>query len=147
MASPKKLIRGRFPKLGIADFKLTSPETDDYNCIGWAAGVNHQFWWPSDDYYWPSEAPRVESIEAFIAAFATVGYVRSADATLKEGFEKIAIYVGSSGKPTHAARLLADGRWTSKLGPYKDISHRTLFGLEGGEYGTVSVFMERALPA
>ena len=31
---------------------------------------------------------------------------------LEPGFEKIALYADNSGKPTHAARQLDNGRWT-----------------------------------
>ena len=59
----------------------------------------------------------------------------------RTGSKKIAIYQ-SGGLPTHAARQLPDGQWTSKLGRNIDISH-TLPGLEGPEYGQVAVFMRR----
>jgi len=56
--------------------------------------------------------------------------------------EKIAIYTDRA-KPTHAARQLADGSRTSKLGQAGDISHQTLDALEGGLYGSVAQIMSR----
>lgn len=145
MAGAKKLIQNKFPHLQTSDFKLTSRETDQYNCIGWAAGTDTQWWWPGVGYYWPAGVPRAETLPSFIQAFGTIGYAVCADGAPRTGFEKLAIYADAASKPTHAARLLNDGKWTSKLGDYKDISHRTLFGLEGAIYGTVAQFMERPI--
>ncbi len=50
------------------------------------------------------------------------------------------------GVPEHAARQLANGRWTSKLGRAEDIEHQ-LHDLEGEVYGTVALLMKRLLPA
>ena len=53
----------------------------------------------------------------------------------ESGYQELAIYtIGDRTK--HMARLLPDGRWTSKLGGKLDIS-RVLSGLEGKEYGNV----------
>ena len=59
--------------------------------------------------------------------------------------QKIAIYLNSSNSPTHVARQLLDGRWTSKLGSYEDIEHSRLAGLEGLDpaYGAVGCFMAK----
>ena len=59
-------------------------------------------------------------------------------------FEKVAVFVDSSGKPTHAARQLPSGRWRSKLGSIEDIEH-VLHELEGGAYGSVGLVMKRRI--
>jgi len=59
-----------------------------------------------------------------MAAYATLGYEPCLDGTLEPGFEKIVIYV-LSGTPTHAARQLNSGLWTSKLGQQVDVEHDT----------------------
>ena len=59
-----------------------------------------------------------------------------------DGVEEVVIYE-LNGRGTHAARQLEDGRWASKLGKYVDIEHLVAESLEGPEYGTVAVFMER----
>jgi hypothetical protein len=41
---------------------------------------------------------------------------------LEPGFLKVALY-GTGLTYTHAARQLADGKWTSKLGKGEDIEH------------------------
>jgi hypothetical protein len=51
------------------------------------------------------------------------------------GYEKVVIY-GDSGRARHAARQLADGRWTSKLGSCLDIVHNTPDDVAGAVYGT-----------
>lgn len=49
--------------------------------------------------------------------------------------------------PTHAARQLPNGRWTSKLGFLEDIEH-DLHDVAGEAYGTVVVLLKRPmLPA
>jgi len=62
-------------------------------------------------------------------------------------FEKVAIYVDEDGSLTHAARQFDNGSWTSKLGSWQDIEHRTLQALERTAsiygYGNVSLFLRR----
>ena len=60
---------------------------------------------------------------------------------LEDGFEKVYLYM-KLGKPTHAARQLCDGSWTSKLGKNVDISHE-LDGLKGNKYGHPTVYLRR----
>ncbi len=80
--------------------------------------------------------------------FASLGYQKcelAESAELEIGFEKIAIYVGQNGLPTHAARQQKDGSWTSKLGHWYDIEHSTPEGVQGLIYGTVETIMKRPL--
>jgi len=65
----------------------------------------------------------------FIGAFETLVFSLCQEAEYEIGFEKIAIHVDSKGKPTHAARQLISGLWTSKLGEFVDIEH-PIDGLE-----------------
>ena len=112
-----------FPRLQNEPFEVTSPRTTDYNCIGWAAGDNQNWWWPGGKY-WPGGVLRDDSVAAFIAAFATRGYECCDSHELEPGFEKAALYMDEQhGRVTHAARQLPDGRWTSKLGRAWDIRH------------------------
>ena len=83
-------------------------------------------------------------LDAFVAAFRTLGYEPCESADVEEGFEKIAIYTWAAGTPKHAARQLPDGLWTSKLGPHRDIKHE-LSGLEGRNYGMVKKIMKRKI--
>jgi hypothetical protein len=133
-----------FPGLRTEFFRRTSPSTPDYNCIAWAAedALN---WWEPDSigaYYWPADVPRVVSLEAFQKAYGTLGYHVCPDAAFEPGFEKVAVYASSTGEPTHAARQLPNGRWTSKLGQDVDIEH-TLDGLISDVYGAPAVYLRR----
>jgi len=132
MASPKTQIRNFFPKLSPTQFKITSDCDAFYNCIGHAA-EDDRYWWPVNEpaYYWPPGLPFEITLQNFIAAFALLGYEPCDSFQLEEGFEKVAIYVDAQGLPTHMARQLEDGTWTSKLGKIWDIKHRTLGGLSG----------------
>ncbi len=97
--------------------------------------------------YWPPGIRRQTTIEAFLAAFDNLGYVICDDDRYEPGFEKVALYVDTARQPTHLARQLAAGAWTSKLGKEEDITHHTLQGLEGSLYGTVFKFMKRPATA
>ena len=134
-----------FPLLGPDNHEVTSPETPRYNCIAWAAGDERRWWWPDPDgvAYWPVAAPREETIGAFAAAYGTLGYSPCADASIEPGHEKIAVYA-LGGPPTHAARQLSDGRWSSKLGSSVDIAH-SLEALNGPLYGAAGLFLRRLI--
>ncbi|MGR3310874.1 MAG: DUF7689 domain-containing protein [Candidatus Brocadiales bacterium] len=143
----EQYIEKCFPYLMNSGYSVESPATKEYNCIAWAAGDNKTWWWPDprNEHYWPPGIPRTETKEAFITAYEMLGYTLCKDAAHESGFEKIAIYVGSNGKPTHAARQLNSGYWTSKLGQLEDIEHTTVDGLVGYEYGSVAVILKRPI--
>ncbi len=135
-----------FPKLQEADREITSESTHEYNCIAWAAGDTDRWWWPDEmgTAYWPPGAPRQRTMLAFALAYGTLGYVPCDDGGLEVGCEKIVLYQDADG-PTHAARQLPDGRWTSKLGNFEDIAHRTPECLEGPCYGRVFQYLKRQI--
>jgi hypothetical protein len=140
-------IESLFPRLQPSAYRVTSPRTRDYNCIAWAAGETHRWWWPDPDpendaVYWPAGVPREETLPAFLAAFATLGYVPCAADAPEAGFDRIALFADTAGVPTHAARQLPSGRWTSKLGFLEDIEH-DLHDLSGAEYGAVVQILRR----
>ncbi len=95
--------------------------------------------------FWPSGIPRRETIDVFIQAFGTLGYIPCPTADVEPGFEKIAIYVNPARKPTHVARQLPTGKWTSKLGKLEDIEHESLNGLRGSSYGSEFFFLKRPI--
>jgi hypothetical protein len=143
------LIETLFPKLSAGNHRVTSPQTDQYNCIAWAAGVTDKWWWPTGDpnlTHWPVGVPKQETIAAFIRMFGTVGYIQCDSAEFEPGFEKIALFADRDGIPTHAARQLSSGTWTSKLGALEDVEH-SLTDLEGAEHGTVAAVMVRSATA
>ena len=143
-------IRLRFPNLESISHRVTSPESSAYNCMAWAAGDASQWWWPGplEDDYWPAAVPREETLDSFKAMFEGMGYSECLSADLEPGFEKVAVFVDSDGIPTHAARQLSSGWWTSKLGDRQDIEHESLTALEDSPwmrspYGMVAIVMRR----
>lgn len=86
--------------------------------------------------------PREVTLDAFCAAFATLGYVLCTGEDLEPEFQKIALFANDQGVPKHAARQRDNGRWTSKLGKMEDIDH-ALHDLAGELYGSVVLLMKR----
>jgi len=120
------------------------------HCIAWAAGETTRWWWPVLDpdnaaVFWPAGVVLEETLDAFVAAFATLGYAPCTGEEPEPGFEKVALFAKAA-VPTHAARQLPSGRWTSKLGLREDIEH-DLHAVSGDVYGSVVVLLKRPLAA
>jgi hypothetical protein len=142
-------LENLFPRLKGTTYRITSPTDWAYNCIAWAAGFTNHWWWPigdPQDTHWPSSVPRVYTLDAFRAVFVALGYVPCNSEAPEPGYQKVALFADWQRTPTHAARQLLDGRWTSKLGRMEDIEHE-LLALEGDVYGTVVLVMKRPIPA
>lgn len=167
-----------FPKLRASgyDENNCSPYTGGplvdgtYNCIAWAAeDVHHKFWWPSTGSsrgHWPWCVSRSVDVPCFISAFRCLGYFRSANSRLEFGYDKVALFAIHASRtkkpipaklsqfadwiPTHMARQLRDGNWTSKCGWNEDITHYTLDALESyirsDAYGCPVLYMKRPIP-
>ncbi|MEK7703191.1 MAG: hypothetical protein AAB317_04445 [Nitrospirota bacterium] len=138
-------LEQRFPALAGTEYRITSPALPDYNCIAWAAG-NASHWWEPDDfgfYYWPDNVPRDYTLDAYTKAFNQLGFELCENLDCERDWEKVVLYAKEDGFPTHAARQLPDGAWTSKLGKGEDISHGNLDGLCGDAYGKPAVIMRR----
>ena len=142
-----------FPNLTRSNSSKTSGIDWDYNCIAWAAerGPDEgECWWPIPDeegfrnsgYTWPSGVDREENVESFIAAFQTLGYEVCENGEREPGWQKVVIYANANG-PTHMARQLEDGRWTSKMGANVDLTHTTVEALEGPDYGVAVQYLRR----
>lgn len=159
-----------FPKLSAAGYEKTSPATGSptkpgsYNCIGWAAGDTwHGFWWPHPTGYWPRCIKREPTVACFIKTFRLLGYRVCEHSGREFLYHKIALYAIHQSlaprpipesvddfvdwKPTHMARQLWDGTWTSKCGWNEDIKHFTLDALESyrslDAYGSPVLYMRR----
>lgn len=135
-----------FPHLAADGYRVTSTETITYNCIAWAASRDDRWWWPHEDAYWPPGVPVEETVAAFQAAYATLGYLPCSTGVFEVLYEKIAVYATGTGKPTHAARQLDNGKWTSKLGQGVDIEHATPDAVGGRAYGGPVLFLKRRRP-
>jgi hypothetical protein len=142
----REIIIQSFPGLrDDPEFKITSLETSNYNCIAWAVNRTNSFWWPlvpqPDGTYWPLEN-KSEDFKNLIDAYSSVGYRPCEDWVFEVKYKKIALYIDNeTGRFTHASRQLRNGLWTSKLGPYFDITHSTPFTIEGKCYGNVNAYM------
>jgi hypothetical protein len=128
-----------------------SPRSKLYNCFAWAAGESHIWWEPNDPRfephdgprYWPPGVSHAFTIVSFVQAFASLGYEECESPDLEPGFEKVALYVDDDGDPSHAARQLESGSWTSKIGTLEDVEHRSVSGVEGPAYGHAVRFLRR----
>jgi hypothetical protein len=137
-------VKQSFPNLNPGNSSITSPFDVNYNCIAWAASDTTEWWDPQR--YWPPNVRRVQTLDAYIEAYGTLGFVICDTGEYEEDFEKVVIYTAIlTGQPTHAARQLSNGKWTSKLGKSHDISHDTPEVLSGPLYGTPTQFMKRAV--
>ncbi|WP_157376123.1 hypothetical protein [Burkholderia ubonensis] len=144
MATWEEAYRGIFPQIDADDFAITSPRNPVYNCIAWAAAEDDIWWWPDNDNYWPDGLPKNDSVQNFIDAFGTLGYVPCTNGNFEEGFEKVVIYA-EGGRAKHMARQLPNGKWTSKLGREHDVSHGQDWHLSGKDYGQCVQYLRRSI--
>ena len=139
-------MTSEFPWLPNAgDYRITSEYDASYNCFAWALGDTSRWIDPTDPNTWPSDLARENTVPSLFELFRSAGYAPCEDGTLQDRHEKVAIYA-LDGEPTHAARQLDTGRWTSKLGKHEDIEHATPEELQGDEwdqYGRISGFLSR----
>jgi len=146
-ANRESRIESWFSNLHEGEYKITSNIDFGYNCIAWSAEEMSEFWWPVGHYWPPGILPQQESVEAFNALYTSLGYFACKNGAFEIGYEKIALYA-KNGRPTHAARMLSDGRWTSKMGRWEDLTHslHALTGNGPNEYGDVVRFFRRRNP-
>lgn len=143
----RREIAEAFPNLE-PDYVPTSCETEDYNCIAWSFYDTNQWWWPIPRYgnFWLEQVPRDNEKSTLVTMFQMHGYVLCADGEGEEGYEKVAIYEVDGLGVQHVARQLRDGYWTSKLGDWEDIRHRTPHSVECRDYGAVVQYLKRYRP-
>jgi hypothetical protein len=122
-----------FPRLTPELYQVTSPPTRQYNCFAWAA-ERFDTW-----------IPLPGGLDSLIRPYAALGLEREEEGAADATSTHIAIF-GDEFGPTHAARRLANGKWTSKLGNWEDIEHDCLECLEGGSYGFVVARLSRRRP-
>ena len=137
-----------FPHLTETNTEITSPATSRYNCFAWAAGEDFRWWQPdpSGSYYWPDGIECAETVAALVSAYESLGYRRCKDGRAETGVEKIALFgTGPLGNetPSHAARQLACGEWTSKLGQCEDVKHSEAEDVCGPIYGHLVCYLSR----
>lgn len=155
-AAEQRVFREQLTNLVDGSYERTSAPTGQYNCIAHAAYDCRLNWWPiaagfaENDRYWPKGAPPRRTIRAFTKAFQLQGFELCEDGELEPGFEKVVLYVSDKATaedplnaPTHMARQLPCGKWTSKLGAHIDIAHDNPDRLVGPKYGRIELFLKR----
>ncbi len=143
---PERLSKARerrFPSL--IDYRVASEETSSHNCIAYAAGDYSRKWDPDPFYYWPPNAKRGRDPDSLKSAFEAIGYEQCIGGELEPGYEKVALYVDNQGLWQHAAKQEPNGEWSSKLGNWEDIRHRSPHCFGGSDYGVVIYFMKRRI--
>ena len=149
----KEDIERYYPKLIAAGYEKTSDETILYNCIAWAVGDTSQWWECGENgpleepgIYWPPDALHSYDLDALISAYNTLGYeiceIQSPEPEL--GYQKVVLYKEGE-QWRHAAKLLENGLWSSKLGDLEDVSHVRPEDAEGAFNGEVACYMRRKL--
>jgi len=136
-----------FPKLREEDYEKKSDQTDAYNCIAYAMGDEHKYWWPTPQYacYWPPGFERSNALPVLKKIAELFRYRDCENGDSEVGYEKIAFYADATGVQ-HAARQLQSGMWKSKIGELEDVEHTTVESLESKDYGTVVAYMKRPRP-
>jgi hypothetical protein len=140
------VILNGFPNTVLEPVLITSPATWTYNCIGWAYGDDTRWYWPTTDsphHYWPPGILRELNLQSFIELYQLAGYQVCANSAVEIGIEKIAIFAHPNNEPTHAARQLPNGNWTSKMGPSNDVEHTLNALCNSPWYGSAAIFMSR----
>lgn len=143
----RRLDRARedeFPNLNDIGYRVTSDESTLYNCVAYAADDMTRKWDYFPPHYWPGKISG-DAIEALESVFISIGYARCDNGDLEDGFQKVALYVNEDGEWEHAAKQLENGEWTSKLGNWEDIRHRTPHVFGGSDYGNVMYYMKRKI--
>lgn len=150
-----------FPKLEFdREFSVVSPEDKGYNCIAWAMGFDDRWVDYIDDHspkkWWPLGVARDWNPDTLIDAFEAVGFEPwGMDDSIEEGYDKVALYkVNPFYEPVskewkqegwcHAARIVEQGVYHSKIGPSFDVKHRSGDLFAGTSYGEVYQIMRRS---
>ena len=124
---------------------MTSEADSAYNCVAHAAGKKDLPWWPMEEgvegVFWPDGVDRAETVDAFVAAFRSIGY-RPCEASQDgsgfiAGYEKVAIYVDAEGTPTQprGRPKAADGPANSANGKTSNTTLRRPRRRQGGRPG------------
>jgi hypothetical protein len=124
-----------------------------YNCFGFAVGI-HKWWQPPERDrhgriknprdHWPAGLPRNDTIEAYTKAAEGERFIICGPG-IEHGFHKIVLcyFTEPDGirRFTHAAQLLPNGNWKSKIGDLSDFEHPEQIGCD--YHGDGRVYMRR----
>jgi hypothetical protein len=125
--------RKAFPHLG-HEYEVLGPATKVYNCIAWSIGITNR-------WVWPARPGQPATVRDFDELYGRYGYrrVKGLNFDKAVGSDKLVLYVkrkpDGTIEPTHGARQLSDGSWSSKLGQLPLIRHLDPDDLDGASYG------------
>jgi len=138
-----------YPNLRTHGYEVTSEETcfkrTKYNCVAWAAIGDIERWWQAGrgpGYFWPKCVLDDGYFDSYVQLFERLGYRSCTNRKLELMYEKVALFAFPDRAFQHVTYQTFSG-WTSKLGDREDIRHKTLEGMEGGDYGDVKIVMKR----
>lgn len=141
------LIRN-FPQLTYdSKFCVTSPVTAVYNCIAWAMGLNDRWVYPEiyiPGHWWPPIPERNLNPDSLVKAFEYMGFIQCPNGNAEPDFDKVALYKKGANW-THAARILMDNEYHSKMGEAWNIHHSSGNIFEDSVYGKIYTYMKRPI--
>jgi hypothetical protein len=138
------------------DWANASVPTESYNCMGYAVGLHK--WWQSKTikhgvdltptYHWPDGLPDNDKLSSFVKAAELMRFKKCNDPIPEKGIEKIALYYNLDEEEPefwHAAKVISETVWDSKLSKYSDIKHApdALDGIE--RWGLGRIYMSREI--
>ena len=103
------LLEDIFENLGPDHYTVTSPRERSYNCIAFAAGEMHRWWWPAPFSYWPEGVPREETLQSFILAFESLNFVPCDDGEAESGILKSGALCRSKWRSNSRSQAIAIG--------------------------------------
>ena len=139
---PKSDVEQDFPLLIGKKYEL-SPESFNFNCLGYALGDECHWWEPPrcPGQYWPPGFPDDTTISTVESIIRLHGFTVEIAGVALPITDAIAIY-GQGNDWTHFAKF-SGGNWTSKLGEGHDVTGVELGDLEGLLYGNVVKILRR----
>ena len=135
----------KFPGLRGTQWAIKSRRTKRYNCIAWGAREKHRRWDYGKGDFWPDGVKKLDGIAYLVAAYTKVGFVvcrREECDQYDPAYDTVVLYE-RDGEWSHAARILHNGMWSSKIGDCEDIQHEIPEALSGTKYGDPIVYMRR----
>lgn len=116
-----------FPDLALdGSYDVTSPDDKTYNCIGFAIGFKNVWVSTGRDipwFWWPPTVPLNTNPDSLKQTFVYFGFEECGDDVCEDGYDKVVLYE-KEGMWKHAARVIGDNLYHSKLGEGHDIHHR-----------------------
>ena len=132
-------------------FLPTSNKDENYNCIAWAMRLSDRWvdtiktaghWWPN------VVTPQCSTQQGLIDAFKALKFEETTNPKPERGYDKVALYYNpNTNLWTHAARILEEHLYHSKIGGLWDIHHSDgnvmHFNNPVSTYGLVYGYMKR----